>query len=558
MMWNWFRRRQHFGTVADEHYRQRDGDRSSAAEGIFEPLQDVRGTMTGNHWQIMSLLGTGRMGAVYLVRDENAKTYALKTLLTKTQLVGDPVRLSMLKREATTWVMLDHHPNIVSACWCERIEGVPCIILEYVSGGTLQERLDRGPLDTRLALIYALSLCDAMVYANAKLGLIHRDIKPSNCLIDAQGRLKLGDFGIAQARTGTAFCAPSGGTPGYSAPEQNDPRAIVDSRADIHAFGVTLFAMLTGSDPGPENPPLVRVPRIRRIPKDLRDLILHCIQPLPDHRPANFSVVRLRLAKIYHTICRATPPSPPDTQEPSIDELQNKAVALQTLDLYDAALECYNRALKLSPRDAELWLGKSGVLHLLGSSQEAIRAADQGLMIAPEDADLWHNRGMGKMGIDDLEGALECFTRALLINTMEPLFWRSKGLVLSKLGRIDEALESYDRGIAYGRNDVSLRQHKAQTLVDAGRLDEALQCLSEGIEISPLHAGLYHGLGVVWEKLGHLKEAATAFNKAHRLQPKDPGVQKSRAALLARLGGLDPTQRAPDEALGAQEADFEI
>jgi serine/threonine protein kinase len=158
--------------------------------------QVLHSSTTGHTYEVLEVK-KGGFGAVYIVRKEDSgELYAPKTFQAR-YLWSDEDR-ERFEREAITWVMLDHHPNIVTARWVERIEGSPCLVLEYVHGGDLAQLLQKGSLPVERALELALQFCDGMAYAHHKLGIVRRDVKPSNCLLAKNGPLKVTDFGLAR------------------------------------------------------------------------------------------------------------------------------------------------------------------------------------------------------------------------------------------------------------------------------------------------------------------------------------------------------------------------
>ena len=133
-------------------------------------------------------------------------------------------------------------------------EGRPFLVMEYVDGTDVQRMIAReGRLPAEHALAVTAHLCDALAYAH-KNGIVHRDIKPSNVLIDAEGRVKVADFGLAKLTTsnpnsGLTQTGMAMGTPDYLAPETLTLGSDVDGRADLYAVGVMLYQMLTGDIP---------------------------------------------------------------------------------------------------------------------------------------------------------------------------------------------------------------------------------------------------------------------------------------------------------------------
>lgn len=209
-------------------------------------------------YQIGELLGKGGMGEVYQARDTKLdREVALKVL--PESFARDPDVLARFEREAKTLASLNH-PNIAHLYGLEESGGVLAIIMEFVPGPTLGERIKQGPVPVEEAIAIARQISDALEAAHDN-GVIHRDLKPANVKITPDGVVKLLDFGLAKAiaedrprgdsdhsPTLTMRATEAGmilGTAGYMAPEQVRGTHI-DKRADIWAYGVVFYELLTG------------------------------------------------------------------------------------------------------------------------------------------------------------------------------------------------------------------------------------------------------------------------------------------------------------------------
>ncbi len=225
------------------------------------------GTRLGPY-EITAKLGEGGMGEVYRATDSRLKReVAIKVL--PAAFTEDRERLARFEREAQLLAQL-HHPNIASIFGLEESAGVKALVMELVEGPTLAERLESGAFSITESLSAALQIATALEEAHDK-GIIHRDLKPQNIKASSEGRIKVLDFGLAKAMDATASAASAAnlarsptlmnsptltaahgtqlgmilGTAAYMAPEQARGKPV-DRRADIWAFGVVLYEMLTG------------------------------------------------------------------------------------------------------------------------------------------------------------------------------------------------------------------------------------------------------------------------------------------------------------------------
>jgi hypothetical protein len=209
-------------------------------------------------YEIKALLGVGGMGEVYRACDTKLKRdVALKVL--PAEFARDPDRAARFQREAQLLASLNH-PHIATLHGLEQSDGTTALVMELVDGPTLAQRIAQGPIPPPEAFEIARQIAEALEYAHER-GVIHRDLKPANVKLTPDDKVKLLDFGLAKALEDDAGPEASQdsptltlghtragvilGTAGYMAPEQVMGKRA-DRRADIWAFGVVLYEMLTG------------------------------------------------------------------------------------------------------------------------------------------------------------------------------------------------------------------------------------------------------------------------------------------------------------------------
>jgi len=206
------------------------------------------GTVLSDRYRLEAKLGSGGMSTVYLARDEVLdRPVAVK--LMHLAMTEEPDQLERFNQEARAVAKLSN-PNVVAVIDAGEDQGRPYIVLEYVQGETLKQRIARvGALDATEALAYGLEVAQGLGVAHER-NMVHRDVKPQNVLIDSTGRAKLTDFGIARELNDQGVTATGRviGTTDYVAPEQAMGKDI-DPRSDIYSLGIVLFEMLTGDVP---------------------------------------------------------------------------------------------------------------------------------------------------------------------------------------------------------------------------------------------------------------------------------------------------------------------
>lgn len=298
------------------------------------------GTRIGPY-EITAKIGEGGMGEVYRAHDTNLdRDVALKIL--PQSFASDPDRLMRFEREAKTLASLNH-PNIAHIHGVEEAGAVRALVLELVDGEDLSAQIGRGPIALADALPIARQIAEALEAAHER-GIIHRDLKPANVKVRADGTVKVLDFGLAKALApdsglGTPTEAANAptltspamtamglilGTAAYMSPEQAKGRPV-DKRADIWAFGVVLFEMLSGR-------PLFRGDSVAETigfvatrdpdwttlpvstPAGVRQLLVRCLTRDPKHRLRDIGEARIALAE---TNIAAEPAMGPAASPPS-------------------------------------------------------------------------------------------------------------------------------------------------------------------------------------------------------------------------------------------------
>ncbi|MCA9932858.1 MAG: protein kinase [Ardenticatenaceae bacterium] len=223
-------------------------------------------------YEIIQELGRGGMAAVYLAHDPRfRRDVAIKVL--PVQFTHDATFRARFEREAQTIARIEH-PAIVPVYDFGEENGQPYLVMRYMPGGSLADRLRRGPLSLAETVQIVTRIAAALDRAHSQ-GVIHRDLKPGNILFDQHGDAFLADFGIAKLAEATATLTGTGliGTPAYMSPEQVKGHPL-DGRSDVYSLAIIIFEMLTGSQPYKAETPMGQA-------------FKHVMEPVPQVRERN-------------------------------------------------------------------------------------------------------------------------------------------------------------------------------------------------------------------------------------------------------------------------------
>ena len=342
------------------------------------------GDIIEGRFQIGKLIGYGGQGAVLSVNHlEWDRELALKLPLPDA--INSPKKTERFVREAEAWIRLGVHPNIVRCWFVRKINGLPGLFLDLISGGSLEDKIkagEIGPGQWDRIIDVMIGVAEGLAHSHS-LGMVHRDIKPENLLLRRSGEICVTDFGLVKSAdreslsqsvpeveeesSGDSSATGVGeflGTPRYGAPEQWNKDMSISPATDIYALGIILFELLTGRRPydAPgENPdPLTLIHRHMKdpvpkptdfhsdIPLELERICLHCIEKEPQARPqTGMALVPLLVhLKEKNTGLKHARPAPlPEKERPAL--LNNAGVSLLSLGRLEKGRENIEKGLLL-------------------------------------------------------------------------------------------------------------------------------------------------------------------------------------------------------------------
>jgi serine/threonine protein kinase len=385
------------------------------------------GTQFGNY-RLTAKIACGSFGCIYQAQHSFLPRYAAVKLLHTARLHSQRAH-EMFLQEAQLLERLKH-PHILPIYEFGIDSGLPYLVVEFASGGSLRDLLRQWspqPLPLEEAIFIISQVGDALHYAHQQ-GIIHHDLKPENILFNSSGDALLADFGIAIVRDTATLehVTEVNGTPTYMAPEQF--RGKVSRRSDQYALGCIAYELVTG-----------------RLPFTAPDAISMGLKHMQE------SPIRPRLlnssvpSQIEHVILKALEKRRinryPDVIT-LIEELQktkeqylNEGNELYSLARYREALAAYEQALHLDSHFVNAYLGKGNALYALSRYEEALIAFEQAIHLDPKNAALHNNKGSVLYWLGRYREALAAYEQALRLDPRLENARHGRDLVLRLLGR---------------------------------------------------------------------------------------------------------------------------
>jgi tRNA A-37 threonylcarbamoyl transferase component Bud32/tetratricopeptide (TPR) repeat protein len=536
------------------------------------------------HYEILRLLGRGGMGEVYEARDlKLQRRVALKFLAP--ELSADAESEKRFEREALSAAALSH-PHIATLYALEHDGRTVFIAMELMSGESLRDRIARGPLALPEALALARDVAGALAHAHRR-GIVHRDIKPENLMFDAEGAIKVMDFGLARAAQASRLTMTGStlGTAAYMAPEST--RGAIGAPADVFALGVVLYEMITGTLPFPGENPLALLYMIaNEEPRPLREA-------RPDVSPeAEAAVGRMLIkdpeqradaAAVARELSALTGAAPPAGEQVGAEAGDATALARRTEELEVERLPApQERALvpggaRPARRVWARWLvvsplllgavwgalflvnrvlpGRGGaeskVLQARTLSDDGTRFLQQGSLDSAQarfGAALALDRGLGpaKLGLAQVLRLRGQATRAATLladvlrdhpddRALRTAAYSGLADIAMDDGTWPQAVEHLRHGFALDSSERAYSQ-LGYALVRAARPAEALALLRRGLGAYAGSAALHKNAAFALFHLDSLAAARAEVDRALALDPAFAPALGLRARLRARAG----------------------
>ncbi len=327
------------------------------------------GSVVLDTYRIDACFHSGGMGLVYRAAHLNWNIdLAIKH--PRHELMQDFGAIVAFRKECELWEQVGLHPNIVSFFYLRDIESIPCVVSEFVEGGSLADAIRErsiytGEDEAIVSRILTIAAQTAWgLEKSTSIGLTHCDFKPGNVLLTSHGTAKVNDFGLAVLRQGTHGVRASGHTPLYASPEQLRGDKV-DIRTDMWSWAATVFEMFTGGAIWSSGPAVgaahqnfreegMKAPGFPTMPDSLSDLLLSCLESDLQKRRRSFREVAEDIQEIHEDLFDEQCDAGETVDELlAADSFNNRAVSRLDLGQRDECIQFLNAALEIDPLHPE-------------------------------------------------------------------------------------------------------------------------------------------------------------------------------------------------------------
>lgn len=511
------------------------------------------GTTLG-HYRLISTVGRGGMGEVFLAEDTTLKRrVAIKRL--SEDLPDLPRWLRRLRREAEALAAINH-PNVITVHAVEEVDGIPFVVMEFVEGSTVADLIPADGLPASRFFELAIPITAAIAAAHAR-GVVHGDLKPGNVMVSVEDRVKVLDFGLARVanagghvdRTSTVQGGIMGTVP-YMALEQlvGEP---ADRRSDLYALGAMLFEMATGHLPFTgrtvadlarklaTEPPPDPIRERSDLPARLGRLIVQMLDRDPGRRPAGAVQVLRELEACARdtgpegaaeSTATSRPARPVDIEVVQLVARGRHLWNRRSEESLRMAVSCFQQAIDRDPLHAPAWIGLADALNILSnygfvrpadSRSRIMAAVEKATSLGGETGDSLRALALAAWQLDfDWDRADRLYRRAIELDDESSLSHYWYGVLLAVTGRFDACFAELQRAEQIDPLSLIAPAARGWFTLFSGNAGEGHRMLRRVLSLDPqLHPALWFD-GQALTALGRHDEAIASLSEAIRIGGK--------------------------------------
>ncbi len=483
----------------------------------------MKGDLIENRYWVEGVY-RGNMGIVYLCVDQKTNLpIALKTF--KDQYLDSEESRKRFLEEASMWIRLDHHPNLIRAYALKELHGKLHLLLERVipnnsRGVTLKDYMFSFPLLTKEILQISIHVCDGMIHALRKFPFfVHRDLKSENILYGDDFLPKITDFGMT-LRLQQDFTEESKihnhpsrmnpyllankmeGTPAFASPEQCMCKPL-DTRSDIYSMGCMMYHLVAKRPPFLKNEVSEYVHAHMNvlppspdefnseIPTEFAQCILQCLAKKQDQRYQNFNELRDDLIAIYQDWVGDSPVSFVEGKHLTADDYLERAKSFLLIHQLDFAEQDLSWARKLSPDRGDILLELGKIYSIKGDKKKALRYLEESVKYLSQSAAIYRSMGDIYLACEIEDQSLHFYEKAFRLNPKSlSLIKQFVSLLRKSKQPHEKILRVLDHGIEQCRDNYELMIMKAEILRERGDFSQENTLLQSALKRFPNDAEL--------------------------------------------------------------------
>lgn len=493
-------------------------------------------------YRLVEEIASGRFGTVYQAQHIVTDcTVAIKVL---------HMYLPDIERfmQEAQFVKSLQHPRILSVLEMGSHGGRPYFVSEYVTGGSLRQRLNEtGVLPWEQTLTILNQIGEALRYAHQQK-IVHCDLKPENILFNVQGEVIVTDFCIATLLSNMSLeqLGNLKGNSPYMAPEQFLGK--VSKKSDQYSLGCMVYEMLTGHLPFSASDLSVRGSKHKELkPIPLRQFN----EAIPSYSEVAIIKALAERRSFRHDDLSAflkdlqTPPS----RHRVVSQLYGEGASLIYYQRYEEAIQAYEQIIHLNPKEAVAYARMADVLVKLDRYEEAIQAYEQAMNHKYEFKDIYLSKADVLMKLERYEEAVRVYEQAAVATPHNPSAYTHKGYALCHLKRFEEALSAFEQTLRLDPTYILAYISKGDALVLLTRFEEALEAYDQAMSLYPDFALAYTNKGRALCGLKRYEEALESYDRALKLAPDDAIIYNNRGYALYYLKRYEEAVAAFEEAL---------